>query len=224
MVRADGGSAANELIVMGGHAGTHVDALCHVSQDGQIFGGKSAERLQKGGLFSELGVETIPLMFCRGVMLDIPSLLNVEVLEPGMAITAAHLGAAATRQGIDVIPGDAVLIRSGWERYWSEPPRFLGTSEGAPGPDEGAAQWLSARGVRLTGGETIAYECIRPGVGHSLLPVHKILLVDHGIYIVEALNLAELARDLISTFLFVLTPIRAVGATGIPVRPVAIVG
>jgi len=223
IVRADGSSASNELIVMGGHTGTHIDALCHVSHNGLLYGGENASEAQKGGLFSVLGVETIPIVFCRGVMLDIPRLLGVEVLEPGTPITAEHLSAACERQGVEIGAGDAVLIRSGWPKHWSDSDAFVGLTSGVPGPDESAAAWLAARGIRVTGAETIAYECIPPGRGHSLLPVHRTLLVENAINIIEVLDLTSLAQDNIFEFLFIVTPLKIVGGTGSPVRPIAVV-
>jgi len=222
MVRADGGSASNEMIMIGGHTGTHVDSLCHVSHEGQLYGGISAQEAQKGGKFSAHGVETIPLTFCRGVMLDIPALKGAALLEPGAPITARDLTEAEQRQGVKVCAGDAVLIRSGWPVHWSNPEKFLSHHDGVPGPDESAAAWLADRKVRLTGAETIAYECIYPERGHALLPVHRILLVERGINIIEMLNLTDLATDKVYEFLFVLTPLKVVGATGVPVRPVAV--
>src|SRR5579863_8280610 len=105
-MRADGGSAANEMMVMGGHSGTHVDALCHVSHQGLLHGGAKAEDAQRGGLFKVLGAETIPPILCRGIMLDIPAVLGVETLAPGTAITIEHLESAAKRQSIDIRAGD----------------------------------------------------------------------------------------------------------------------
>ncbi len=221
--RADGSSAANEMMLLGGHTGTHVDALCHVSLDGKLHGGTDAAEAQTGGRFKSHGVEEIPLTFCRGVLLDVPAVHGAEVLEPGTAITAGDLEAAQERQGVEVREGDAVLIRSGWPAHWHDSELFRGLKGGAPGPDESAARWLSRRKIRLTGGETIAYEHIPAGRGHALLPVHVILLVESGIHILEVMNLSELARDRISEFLFVLTPLKVVGATGVPVRPVALV-
>jgi len=221
--RADGSSAANEMMVLGGHTGTHVDALCHVSLEGRLHGGADAAEAQKGGRFKTHGVDELPLTFCRGVMLDVPALAGVEVLEPGRPITRDDLEAAARRQGVEVREGDAVLVRSGWPVHWRDPATFLGATHGAPGPDLGAGRWLVERGVRLTGGETVAYEHIPPGQGHALLPVHVLLLVEAGIPIVEMLDLSALARDRVYEFLFVLTPLKVVGATGVPVRPVAVV-
>jgi kynurenine formamidase len=223
MVRKDGGSAANEMMMLGGHTGTHVDALCHVSHEGKLHGGIDALEAQRGGRFQAHGVEKIPITLCRGVMLDVAALHGVSVLAPGTAITAADLDAAATRQRVEVRQGDAVLLRSGWPAHWGDPERFLGHRDGVPGPDESAAQWLIDHGVRLTGAETIAYEWIPAGRGHALLPVHRMLLVEHGVHIVEAMNLSELHAAAVSEFLFVLAPIKVVGATGVPVRPIAVV-
>jgi kynurenine formamidase len=222
MVRADGGSAANEMIMIGGHTGTHVDALCHVSHQGELHGGVDAAGAQQGGRFRALGVETIPITVCRGILLDIPSLRGVSCLEPGTAVNAEDLAAAEKRAGVNVRAGDAVLIRTGWPKHWSDVETFLGNKGGAPGPDESAAHWMADRQVRLTGAETIAYEWIPAGRGHALLPVHRILLVENGIHIIEAMNLEPLALANLAEFLFVMTPLKIVGATGVPVRPIAI--
>jgi kynurenine formamidase len=220
--RADGGSAANEMMVLGGHTGTHVDALCHVSHRGLLHGGEEAAAAQTGGRFRVHGVERIPLTFCRGVMLDVAALRGVDCLEPGEAISAADLRRSAEAQGVEVRRGDALLVRSGWSRHWHDAELFMGQRLGAPGPDVSAAAWMVECGVRLTGGETVAYEHIPPGRGHALLPVHRMLLVEAGIHIIEMLDLEPLAADGVSEFLFVLTPLKVVGATGVPVRPVAV--
>lgn len=222
VVRADGGSAANEMMMMGGHTGTHIDALCHVSHRGKLYGGVDAYEAQKGGRFRTHGVESIPIMLCRGVLLDVAGLEGVEVLPAGAAITAEDLARAAEREGVEVREGDAVLVRSGWPKHWGDLETFLGHAHGVPGPDESAAAWLGERRIRLTGAETIAYEWIPAGRGHALLPVHRMLLVERGIHIIEAMNLSELARDRVWEFLFMVAPIKVVGATGVPVRPVAV--
>ncbi|MEM7049258.1 MAG: cyclase family protein [Acidobacteriota bacterium] len=222
-VRADGGSAANEMMLLGGHSGTHIDALCHVSHDGRLYGDEDAQAAQQGGRFRVHGVETIAPCFCRGVMLDLAGLLGVPVVSPSAPITADHLAAAAERQGVEVRAGDAVLLHTGWTAHWGDAKTFLGAEGGAPGPDPSAARWLVERRIRLSGAETVAYEHIPPGRGHALLPVHRIFLVEAGIHILEMMNLAELAADGISEFTFVLTPLKVVGATGVPVRPLALV-
>lgn len=223
MVREDGSSAANELIVTGGHTGTHVDALAHVSHRGELHGGVSAEEAQRGGRFRRHGVDAMPPMVCRGVLLDVAALHGTDVLPGGYGITAEDLSAAARKAGVEVRAGDVVLVRSGWGRKFGDPEAFLGHDTGVPGPTEEAARWLADRGVRATGAETIAYEQIKPEVGHALLPVHRLLLVERGVHIIEVMNLAEIAEAGVGEFLFVLAPLKIVGGTGSPVRPLAVV-
>ncbi len=220
MVRADGGSAANELIVTGGHVGTHIDALCHVSHNGLLHGGIDAASVTSNHGFSDLGADKIEPIVCRGVMLDIAALKDVPVLPAGYEVTSANLKAAASLANVEVRPGDAVLIRTGWSHHWDTPDTFCGQRGGAPGPGVDAADWLIEAGVRVTGAETIAYEVIAPGDGHAVLPVHRRLLVDSGIYIIEVLDLRLLD---VNEFLFVAVPLKIVGATGSPIRPLALI-
>jgi kynurenine formamidase len=222
-VRADGGSAANELIVTGGHVGTHIDALSHVSQAGRLHGGLDAAEAQRGGRFSELGVETIPPMVCRGWLLDVPAALGLRACAPGYEITPGDLAQAASEQNVNVQPGDVVLVRSGWAQRWDDREAYVGFASGVPGPGEAGARWLAALEPRAVGADSIAFEHLAPGAGHALLPAHRVLLVEHGINIIETLDLEGLARARVDEFVFVLSPLALVGATGSPVRPLAVV-
>jgi kynurenine formamidase len=223
-VRADGGSGANEMFTMGGHTGTHVDALCHVSVGGLLHGGVDAAEASRGGRFRELGVETVAPVLCRGVLLDVARALGLEALEAGRAVGAGDLERTCAAQGTRIEPGDAVLVRTGWPvgRY-DDNRAYAGWDSGVPGPDESAGRWLAERRARITGSDTIAYEWLAPGAGHSRLPVHTILLYESGIHIVEVLDLEALAADRRHEFLFVMVPLKLVGATGSPVRPLAVV-
>lgn len=225
MVRADGGSAANDLLVMGTHVGTHVDAIAHVSHDGLLFGGADARAAGTGGGFEELGVHTIKPMVRRGVLLDIPAAVGLDACPGGYEITAGDLDAAVDRQGTVVGPGDVVLIRSGWGRLFDEGDgsHYVGKETGVPGIGADGARWLAERAVHAAGADTIAFECLRPGKGHSELPAHRILIVEHGIYLIEAMALDTLAADGIHEFTFIMAPLPLFGATGSPVRPLAVV-
>jgi kynurenine formamidase len=223
LVRVDGGSAANEMFLLGGHVGTHIDALGHVSQDGVMYGGFEVEDSQANHGLTRLGIETVDPIFCRGVLLDIAKVHDTDVLEPGYEVTVEDLEAARESCGVDVTEGDAVLIRTGWAAHWSDADLFRGQEYGAPGPGVEAARWLIERGVRFTGAETIAYEVIRPGAGHATLPVHRMLLVESGIHIMEVMNLTALAATGAGEFLFIAAPLKIVGGTGSPMRPVAVI-
>lgn len=223
LVREDGGSAANEVIITGGHVGTHLDALGHVSHDGLLHGGIDAAPVQSHLGLAELGIETVPPIVCRGVLLDVAALHGKPVVAPGHEITAEELESAAELAGVAVRPGDAVLIRTGWTTHWSDPDAFRGIESGTPGPGEDGARWLAQHRVSLAGAETIAFEVTRPGRGHAVLPAHRVLLVESGIHIIEVMDLAELASVGVPEFAFIASPLKLVGATGSPVRPIALV-
>lgn len=224
MVRADGGSAANDMISMGTHVGTHIDALAHVSQDGKLYGGIRVEEALEGGKFVKLGAHTIEPIIRRGVLLDIPALKGVACLEPGYEITVEELEAAVNRQGTEINAGDVVLIRSGWGQHFdTNKELFMGQTSGVPGVSTAGATWLAEKRIHAAGADTIAFERLAPGAGHSLLPAHRVLLVEHGIYIIETLNLEQLASEAIYEFVFILSPLAFFGATGSPVRPLAVI-
>jgi kynurenine formamidase len=223
LTRPDGGSASNEIIVTGGHVGTHVDALSHVSQDGLLYGGVNAAEVQTGGRFAVLGAEHTPALMTRGVLLDVAATKGVDVLPAGYGITADDLRAAAARTGATLGRGDVALVRTGWARHFDDAPRYLGQTDGVPGATPDAAELLAAVGVVATGADTTAYEQIMAGLGHSILPVHRVLLVDAGIHIIENLNLEDASAQGLTEFVFVMAPLRIVGGTGSPVRPVAAV-
>ncbi|HEY8476422.1 MAG TPA: cyclase family protein [Chloroflexota bacterium] len=219
--RPGGYSSANEVIVLSGHTGTHLDGLGHISEQGKLHGGVDAAEAQTGGRgLRQLGVESVPPIVARGVLLDVAGYRGVEMLPGGYAITAEELETVAKHQQVEVLRGDVVLIRTGWIRQWDDVPAYVGERTGCPGPDASAAEWLAARGVRASGSDTVPYEVTRPG--DPSMPVHMILIARSGIHILEMVNLEELARDRVYTFLFVVAPLKIVGATGSPVRPLAI--
>lgn len=221
-VRPGGMSSANEVIVMCAHTGTHIDALGHASCDGRCYGDRDAQAIQRGGRgLRELDVTEVAPILCRGVLLDIASLKGVDVLPPAYGVTADDLVAAEQKQGVRVQAGDALLVRTGWIRYFDDVAKFRGEETGTPGPDASAAQWMIERRVRVTGDETISYEVTRPH--DESRSVHPALLVDAGIHILEVMDLEALARDKVYEFLFVCLPLKFVGGTGSPVRPLAVV-
>lgn len=224
MVRPDGSSAASEMIVTGGHVGTHIDALAHASHEGRLFGGADCMAAQTGGVFSELGVDTIAPMIRPGVFLDIAALHDTSRLDPGYGITPQDLEGAAETAGVRVEGGGVCLINTGWSSLWDDATAYLGVDSGVPGLTEEAARWLARQQVIAAGTDTTAFEQIPPRRGHAVMPVHRILLVENGIHIIEHLRFDELVDRGATEFVFVLTPLKIVGGTGSPVRPLALLG
>lgn len=211
-------SSAAEALALGGHVGTHMDALCHFSRGGKLHGGVEAASVQSyAGGIGHLSIDTVGLLLRRGVLLDIAGAEGVEALPVDFTITPDRLDAAAHAQRVAIERGDVLLLRTGWGQYWNDPPRYLAEVRG-PGPELEGARWMSERGVFAAGSDTIAFE----KVPSPSLPVHVHLLVESGIHILEALNLEEIARERVYTFLFVAAPLKIRGGTGSPVRPFAL--
>ena len=222
-LRPGGDSAANDLIITGTHVGTHIDAFAHVSHNGLLHGGANAAEAMDRGRFLEHGVHTIAPMVRRAVLLDVPAHLGLAGCAPGYEISPHDLDATVQRQGSEIRDGDVVLIRSGWGVHFDEgPAAYLGQETGVPGISEAGAHWLVEHRAHAAGADTIAFERLAPAAGHSSLPAHRVLLVEGGVYIVEALDLEELARMGAYEFTLVLVPMNILGATGSPVRPLAV--
>jgi kynurenine formamidase len=210
LVLPNGASSAADAISLGTHTGTHIDALSHFSCGGKLYGGRNAATCQDytAGM-AELGVETVAPIVRRGVLVDVAP---GGVAPPDFTVGPEHFADAPVQ------PGDVVLLRTGWARYWNEPARFLNGMQ-TPGPGLESARWLSERGVFAAGSDTAAFE----RMPSPEMEVHVHLLVESGIHILECLNLEELAATGTREFLFIAAPLKIMGATGSPIRPLALI-
>lgn len=214
----DGYGACRENYTLSVHMGTHLDALGHVSYQDRFFGGvpASANQTRADGLLRR-GVDEVPPLITRGVLLDMARARGVDALPAAYEITTGDLAAALELTGTALAPGDAVYLRTGWSRYFDDADRYLDAA-GAPGPGIDAARWLADAEIRLAGSDTPAFEKL-PVADY---PVHVLLLVERGIYIIEWLNLEPLSQAGVFTFVSVVLPLKIKGASGSPVRPIAI--
>ncbi|HJZ45749.1 MAG TPA: cyclase family protein [Roseiflexaceae bacterium] len=215
-------TGASGMIVCMEHTGTHIDALCHQAGDLILCGGIPVDaEVQTSRGFTRHGVEQIPPIVAPGVLLDLPAHFGVDALAQGYAVTAAELEACCARQRVTIEPGDVVLVYTGNEQAWADSERYLA----GPGMAGDASRWLADRGVVAVGADNMAWDVIGlrdPELGCTL-PGHLLLLAQRGIYIIENLRLGALAAAQAQRFAFVCTPLKFVGATGSPVRPIAIV-
>jgi kynurenine formamidase len=157
------------------------------------------------------------------VLYDVPGHRGVESLPAGEPVGADELRAIEAAHGIAAGEGDVALVRSGYLAHWPDPDQ-LAEHRGA-GPDLSAAELLAERGVLATGSDTETFEVQpAPDRGHPAnpQPVHTLLLIERGIYILESLDLEGLARAGVREFLFVALPLAIRGATGSMLDPVAI--
>ena len=148
--------------------------------------------------------------------MDVAGKMGVDALPRDHEITPKELDAAS--EGVEIRAGDVVLLRTGWAKYFGDPAKFISEVHG-PGPGVNGAKWLSVRGIFAAGSDTVAFE----KVPDPSMPVHVHLLVESGIHIIECLELEALAAAGVREFAFVAVPLKIRGATGSPVRPLALV-
>jgi kynurenine formamidase len=218
---AESRTSASGLVVMAEHSGTHIDAFCHQAQDQVMHGGIRVDpSVQTSSGFKQLGIDKVSPLVSRGVLIDVARHLEVDRVPPERAISAADLQAALQKQSVELRPGDAVLVRTGNGPLWERPEEYL---KGA-GMEASASTWLAQQGVSAVGADNVAWDVIgsRDAELGISLPGHSILLVRHGVHIIENLLLEELGRDRRYVFGFVCLPLKMRGATGSPVRPIAI--
>ncbi len=212
-------SGADDLILMHTHTATHLDALCHIWRDGLLYNGYSSEGIDATGA-ARNGVHNVRSIVARGVLLDVARHRGVDHLEPGQHIPAAELDAVAAAQGVAIRPGDVVLIRTGWIRMLArDRTRFDLFAE--PGPGADAVEWFHRHDLVALGADNCAVEVVPTGVPDQL-PLHAGIIRDLGGYLLEYLDLEDLAAATAYEFLFVLAPLRLVRGIGSPVNPIAI--
>lgn len=219
VVRPDGGSSATDLLISGTHVGTHIDAFAHYSHDGRLHGGTDAVTAQAAG-FPDHDVRSIPPIVGRGVLLDVPAALGLAACPAAYEITPADLDATVQVQGTEPRPGDVLLVRSGWPLVAATSGRGV---EGVPGVGEAGAYWLAGQQPRAVGADTGGFERLPPSPDvRTALPAHRIFLYEHGINIMENVQLEELAAGGHHEFVIIVAPMPLEGATGGPVRPLAL--
>ncbi len=203
------------------HVGTHIDALGHFSVGEHLYNGLKADEVVTDWGLDRLGIEHMPPLITRGVLLDVSGLDGGQFLNPGRVVTPDDLARAADHAELAIEAGDIVLIRTGWGRFFGvDNARYL---EGEPGIDVPAAKWLTQRDVIAIGCDNMALEVLPNPDRTQMLPVHQHVLAEAGVHIIENLALEELARDRLSRFCFILLATKFKGATGCPVRPIALV-
>jgi kynurenine formamidase len=216
----------SEIVFGTTHTGAHIDAHAHmtIGEDDRWHGGSALTDLGDFGPLAGDASEFEPI-WARGLLYDVAGSRGVEFLDQGEPVTVEELRAVGSAQRIEEPrEGDVVLVRTGYMRHWPDAERMA--AHRGPGPDVSVAHWLTERGVLATGSDTETYEvqpAPDPGRPSNPQPVHTHLLIEHGVFIMESLDLEELARDRVHEFLFVALPVKIRGATGSMIDPVAVV-
>lgn len=216
--RPGGFQFSEDTVVMPMHTGTHIDALCHVWYDNELYNGFSGDTVRSTYGGKHCGIDKMPPIVSRGVLLDLVRLKG-KTLPDGQAITRSDLEDAASQAQVSIEPGDVVLLRTGWlERNINAVNVDFNVE---PGINLEAAEWLAKAGVAVIGADNFAVEAL-PFPEGMVFPVHQRLIRDFGIPLLEGAVLDRLGERKVSIFLFVAAPLPVVGGTGSPLTPLAI--
>lgn len=211
-------SYTGDAISMYTHMGTHIDALNHFGLNGKIWNGFTPEEYLGNKGWKKTGAETIPPIIARGVLLDVADLKGP--LPKNYRITAKDLQLSLEKQDIRLKRGDVVLIRTGQAQFYEDSEHYL---DNYPGISLDAVKWLvEDQEIMLLGADNLSFEAFPPEREDNWVPVHTYLLAEKGVMFIEQMYLEELSKDRQYEFAFIATSLKLRGASGSPMRPLAI--
>ena len=217
--KTDARASSEELVITElGQIGTQIDGFAH-----QLWGDTFYNCFRYGDIasrsgYSKLGIENVGTLIARGVLIDVAAAKGADILDPDYMITAGDLQQALARQRVELKSGDAVIINTGWGKHRGTDNELYGSA--SPGIGSDAAAWLAEQRPILVGADNCCVEF--RAAGNRRLDVHAMLLIEHGIYLLENMKLDALAAAKANEFLFIVQPLKIKGATGSAVAPVAI--
>ncbi|HEY8515811.1 MAG TPA: cyclase family protein [Candidatus Binatia bacterium] len=207
-----------------GYATSHIDALCHIFHEGNLYNGYPATRVTAHGALELAIHELRDGVVTRGVLLDVPRLRGVRWLEPGEPIYVDDLEGCERAQGVRVEPGDALLIPTGRWDYrdvhgpWEPHAKLAGL-------DASCLPWLHERGVAALGSDGIS-DVVPSRIEGVRLPIHNVAIVAMGLHLLDNLELRDLARACAEEgrweFLLTIAPLVVRRGTASPVNPIAL--
>lgn len=208
-----------EAIVGSLHTSTHLDALCHVLAEGRVFGGEREEDARSDSGWNAHGVETVPPILARFVLADLAELHGVEELAQDHEVGLDEMDRFLSQCSLTVQKGDVVLLRTGKIRGFYRDAESYGRV--SPGLSLDAGIELHRRGAALLGSDTPGTE--RLPFKDPARTLHRAMLAERGVLLIENLNLETLHDAGAQTGLFICLPLRIRGATASWVRPIAVI-
>ena len=210
---------SGDVVFMYTHTGTHIDSLSHFGVDGHIYNGFSVDDNLGSRGWTKGGAEVIPPIITRGVLIDVAKSHQVDCLPDSYAITVEDCQKVLADAGVTLQPGDVAMVRTGRMGYWPDGSKVLGNP---PGLSLEAAKWLTSQGISAIAADQ---ECVEVGPSQhedNWLPGHCHFLAEAGVPMIELVNLEDLSRDGVNEFCLIAAPIRLRGASGAPLRPIAL--
>lgn len=201
--------------------GSQLDGLGHLGENGHYYNCLDEKEISVITGLTKLGTHDVPPLVGRGVVLDMAAQAGVEVMQAGQFFGEAEIKAAAEAQGVSIGEGDIVLFYTGWtDGMFESDPAAWGAAE--PGLSNEGAVYMASLNPMAVGADTWGLDVIPPAPGDKVFYGHVTLLKEHGIYILETMNVGPLVREGVSEFMFVLGQPRIQGTVQAMINPVAL--
>lgn len=201
--------------------GSQLDGLGHLGENGQYYNCLDEKEISVITGLTKLGTHNVPPLVGRGVILNMAAQAGVEVMQGGQHFGEAEIKAAADAQGVSIGEGDIVLFYTGWtDKVFNDNPALWGQVE--PGLNNEGAVYIASLNPMAVGADTWGLEAVPPAEGDKLFYGHVTLLKDHGIYILETMNVGPLLDEGVDEFMFVLGQPRIRGTVQAMINPVAL--
>ncbi|WP_037313902.1 cyclase family protein [Ruegeria halocynthiae] len=219
------GMTYNDDIFMGWLGiGPQIDGLGHIGIEHEYYNGLHGAEVAKADGLAKLGLENLPPIVTRGVLLDMSAHYGQDIVKEGTAYTKEDIIAAAQSQDVELKKGDTVLFHSGWLNLLDgenqDHDRYVSVE---PGLGITGAEYLAEIGVVAVGADTWGLEALPFEKGtDGVFAVHQILIPQNGIYILENMDTREMVKDEAWEFMFVLGVTRLKGAVQMMINPTAI--
>lgn len=200
--------------------GTQLDSIGHIQIGDRFYNGWRVQDVVESWGLNRFGMETVPPIVTRGVLVDVAAYKRLARLPRGYVITVADLQGALKRQGVRLRAGDAVLFHTGWGSLWGvDHAEFL---SGEPGPGMLLIQHLYDLRIALTGADTWSYGPVPGEDPERPFLVPQTMYVKFGMFGLENLATEELARRKVYEFMFTLTHAKTRGSTAAVIAPAAV--
>ncbi|MGE6449931.1 cyclase family protein [Pseudoalteromonas tetraodonis] len=200
--------------------GSQINGLAHYGRDNVHYNGHKVSDFMTVTGVKKLGLEKVPPMVSRGVLLDMRPYFNQDIVNEGTTFNKKEIDAVAKQQGVDIQKGDVVLFCTGWsDLMGKDNERYLA---GGPGIGVKGGKYLAEKGVIAVGADNWSSEAV-PHEDPSLsFPVNQMMATNYGVHVLENILCDDLAKDQAWEFMFVLGHPLYEGSTQVQINPVAI--
>ena len=162
--------------------GSQLDGLGHLGVEHVYYNGNKLLDFADPTGLKKLGIEKLPPMVTRGVLLDMAAYYNTDIVKEGTAFNVKEIEEAAKKQGVEIRQGDVVLFTPVGQP--DRQGRQALSTRVSPVWVSRARNTSTGKGVVAIGADTWGLEVL-PFETKNIFEVHQILLAMNGTYILE---------------------------------------